>query len=52
MAALDVFISLRFGEAMPEAEALKAGLIQAGLTVFVRAVQGGDIAVEISKASN
>eukprot|EP00730_Choanoeca_flexa_P001200 TRINITY_DN10526_c0_g2_i6.p1 TRINITY_DN10526_c0_g2~~TRINITY_DN10526_c0_g2_i6.p1 ORF type:complete len:358 (+),score=78.27 TRINITY_DN10526_c0_g2_i6:73-1146(+) len=44
----DIFISLRFGEALPAAEALKAKLEAKGVSVFVCAVAaGGDLVDEI-----
>eukprot|EP00730_Choanoeca_flexa_P006685 TRINITY_DN12203_c2_g4_i2.p1 TRINITY_DN12203_c2_g4~~TRINITY_DN12203_c2_g4_i2.p1 ORF type:complete len:294 (+),score=43.58 TRINITY_DN12203_c2_g4_i2:140-1021(+) len=44
----DIFISLRFGEALPAAEALKAKLQAKGVSVFLCAVAaGGDLVDEI-----
>ena len=45
---LDIFLSLRFGEAMAAAEELKLALEAQGLSVFLCAVQvGGDLMDEI-----
>ena len=42
----DIFLSLRFSEALPEAESLKVALVARGLTVFLAAVQSGDSIVK------